>query len=248
MVQSYAGAYYGSSVAAGMLQQPTIIIYIPIVRDISRPEFDGYMDEVAARIYKYNPKQLVSIDRDFLKFLPSDIQEKYKNSYVYLQTNISMCEKIDFLIDSADKKNVPLYILLGTQSISRSADAEVTECVKHEHEIFYINTLQQLKRVVTELQSKDKGYIISALNYVVDGEYNTVVDRGQVNHYINTINRVHTTIGKYSYINLDIALRPRYIQKQIETELYVRPANLKSEDEQILLKNILTSIDGTLSH
>lgn len=248
MIQSYAGAYYGNSVAAGMLQQPTIVIYIPIVKDISRPEFDDYMDEVSKRIIKYNPKRLVSIDRDFLKFLPSDIQEKYKNSYVYLQTNTSMCEKIDFLLDSADKKNVPLYILLGTQSISRSTDAEVTECVKHEHEIFYINTLRQLKKVVTELQSKDRGYIISGLNYVVDEEYDTVVDRGQVNHYINLINREHTTIGKYSYINLDIALRPRYKDNQIQTELYVRPENLKSEDEQILLKNILTSLDGTLSH
>lgn len=248
MIQSYAGAYYGNSVAAGMLQQPTIVIYIPVVKNISRPEYDDYMDEVSKRIKRFNPKRLVSIDRDFLKFLPSDIQEKYKNSYTYLQTNIPMCDKIDFLLDAADKKDVPLYILLGTQSISRSADAEVSECVKREHEIFYIHTLQQLKKVITEIQSKDKGFIISGLNYVIDEEYDTVVDRGQVNHYINLINRVHTTVGKYSYINLDIALRPRLKDNSVVAELYVRPENLKSEDEQILLKNILPSLDGTLSH
>ncbi|AXG66491.1 hypothetical protein JA13_088 [Dickeya phage vB_DsoM_JA13] len=247
MIQSYAGSFYGTTVAARMLQQPTVVLYIPIVKNLSRPEFDEYMDAVSQKIEFYHPKRLVSIDKDFLSYLPTDIQEKYKNAYLFIQTFQPMCEKINFLVESADRKNVPLYILLGTQSISRDSDDVVSSCIKSDHEVFYIQTLQQLKKTLVELQAKGKGFIISGLNYVVDEEFNTVIDRGQVNHYINMINREHTTIGKFSYINLDIALRPVYQDSKLYVELFVRPENLKSEDEQILMKNILPTLDGTLS-
>jgi len=247
MVQSYAGAYYGTTVVAGMLQQPTAVIYVPITRNLSRPEFDDYMERVTSKIEFYQPKRLISIDKDFLKYLPITLQEKYKNSYLFLQTYQPMCDKINYLVESSDRKNVPLYILVGTRSISRDSDEVIDTCVKTEKEVFYIHTLSELKRTITLLQSKDKGFIVNALNYVVDTEFNTVVDRGQVNHYINMINRTHTTIGKFSYINLDISLRPIMKDDKMSVELFVRPNNLQSEDEEILMKNIISSIDGTLS-
>lgn len=247
MIQSYAGSYYGNTVVAGMLQRPTVVLYIPIVRNLSRPEFETYMDVVATKIEFYHPKRLVSVDKDFLKFLPDDIQKKYKNSYLFIQTFQPMCDKINFVLESADRKNVPVYILLGTQSISRDSDDVVDSCIKGEHEVSYIQTLQQLKKTLTELQGKPRGFIVSGLNYVVDTEFDTVIDRGQVNHYINMINRVHTTIGKYSYHNLDIVLRAVTVNDSPSVELFARPENLKSDEEQILLKNILSSLDGTLS-
>lgn len=247
MAQSYAGPYYGSSIASGMAQSPTAVLYIPIVRNISQPEFEEYMEDVNQQVLKYNPKTLVSLDKDFLKYLPAETQNKYRNSYHFIQTFSAMCEKINFLIKSSDRQGVPVYVLVGTQSISRDTDDLVSSCIKNSSEkyTYPVQTLQDLKTTIVKLQSEEKGFIVSAVNYVRDTEFNVIVDRGTVNSVINKLNRVHTTIGKYSYTNLDIALRPVY-NKNLEVQILINPENLQSDDEHILLRNILPFVRGTL--
>lgn len=247
MAQSYAGPYYGNSIASGMAQSPIAVLYIPIVRNISQPEFEEYMEDVNKQVLKYNPKTLVSLDKDFLKYLPAETQNKYRNSYHFIQTFNLMCEKINYLISSSDRQGVPVYVLVGTQSISRDTDDLVSSCIHNSSEkyIYPIQTLQDLKTTIVKLQSEERGFIVSAVNYVRDTEFNVVEDRGTVNAVINKLNRVHTTIGKYSYTNLDIALRPEY-DKKLEIRILINPKNLQSDDEHILLRNILPVVQGTI--
>lgn len=230
-----------------MLHDPTVVLYIPITKNLSRTEYSTYIAEVENKIAHYNPERIVSLNKDFFPFFSKGVQAKYKDHHVFIQTFKPVCEKLDFLVRAADRNNIPLYILLGTQSLARDSDEVVSSCISSRHEIFVIQTLQQLKKTLRDLQYKQHGIIVSGLNYVVDKEFDTVVDRGQVHHYINTLNRVHITVGRYSYLNLDVALSPIYDGTNVSVEMFARPKALVTEDEEILLNNILPELNGTLS-
>ena len=122
---------------------------------------------------------------------------------------------------------------------------------------FAASTIGDLKSDLFDIESKDKGFLISLVNTVSDTEFNRPVGLDAINKLFRSINRKHIDIGFVrANKNLSMVIVPMlggldrnektWANMRTSPHLYVLPERLDKLDGSLVYKNMFSEISGVL--
>lgn len=224
------------------------------------------MQSVQRVIESMQPRYIVSMDDDYMKYMSPSVQKTYGSKFitVYKASTVQdnpTCAMIERIMSRGYLYDNPIYIVRDENSFHAEDARALTACLRdrgHEVDLNRAGTLSDLKRVLLELQSKPKGLLISLVGTVFDPEFNQTLDQDRINDYIVASNKRHVDISLVrGNRNLSIVFIPRIVgakisgdQIQIDQvipQLYVDPDRLKDLGASIVYKNMFEDIAGVIT-
>lgn len=269
MAQYNAGPYIGSSVIRGLvdsLPNPAIAVqYVPINRILSDTEYRTAVQSVERVILAIKPRYIVSMDDDYLKYMSQRVKDEYGKKFVMMykaetvQDNPT-CAVIERIMQRSYMLDSPIYVIRDENSFHAESARTLVQCLRdrgHEVEFNRAGSLADLKRILTGLESKPRGFLVSFMGTIFDTEFNQFLDQDRINQMIIDSNKRHIDITLVrGNKNLSVVLVPRItgvkivggsVQvDQVIPQLFVDPQRLQRLGGSILYKNMFDDIAGVI--
>lgn len=248
------------------LPNPAIAVqYVPINRILSDTEYRTAVQSVERVIVALQPRYIVSMDDDYLKYMSQSVRDTYGKKFVMLYKTETVqdnptCAIIERIMQRSYMLDNPIYIVRDENSFHAEAARTLVQCLRdrnHEVEFNRVGSLADLKRVLLGLQSKPRGFLISYIGTIYDSEFNQFLDQDRINQMILDSNKRHIDITLVrGNKNLSVVLIPRItgvkifdgsVQiDQVIPQIFVDPRRLQQLGGSIIYKNMFDDIAGVI--
>lgn len=269
VAQYNAGPYLGSSVIRGLvdsLPNPAIAVqYVPINRILSDTEYRTAVQSVERVIVALQPRYIVSMDDDYMKYMSQQVKDTYGKKFVTIykaetvQDNPT-CAIMERIMQRSYMLDSPIYVVRDENSFHAEAARTLVQCLRdrnHEVEFDRVGSLSDLRRILTGLESKPRGFLVSYMGTIYDSEFSQFLDQDRINQMILDSNKRHIDITLVrGNKNLSVVLIPRITGVKISNgsvqidqvipQLFVDPVRLQQLGGEILYKNMFDDIAGVI--
>ena len=269
VTQFSAGPTLGStlirSVVDSIDDRFVVVQYLPISRVLSDTEYKASLRSMQLVVQITKPRMILSLDDDYMKFMPPNVYEQYKDKFVIANKGLatvgkSSCDLINMVTQRTYQADAPVYILRDDNVAHIESARALGACLKdygHDVSYFAASTVGDLKSDLFDIESKDKGFLISLVNTVSDTEFNRPVGLDAINKLFRSINRKHIDIGFVrANKNLSMVIVPMlggldrnektWANMRTSPHLYVLPERLDKLDGSLVYKNMFSEISGVL--
>lgn len=269
VTQFSAGPTLGStlirSVVDSIDDRFVIVQYLPISRVLSDSEYKSSLRSMQMVLQITNPRMILSLDDDYMKFMPPNIYAKYKDKFFIANKGLATvgkpsCDLINRMASRIYKPETPMYIV-NDGNVAHIESARVLgNCLRdagHEVHQYSADTLSELRGTLFTIAAQDRGFLISLITTVSDEEFNTPVDLDAINRLIIKINKKHIDIGFVRAVdNLSVVIVPTiggldanektWANMRTTPKLYVQTKRLDVLDGALVYKNMFPDISGVL--
>lgn len=269
VTQFSAGPTLGStlirSVVDSIDDRFVVVQYLPISRVLSDTEYKASLRSMQLVIQLTKPRMILSLDDDYMKFMPPNIYEQYKDKFTIANKGLATvgkpsCDLINLMAQRSYQADAPVYILRDDNVAHIESARALGACLKdygHDVSYFAASTVGGLKSDLFDIATKDRGILISLVNTVSDTEFNRPVGLDAINKLFRSINRKHIDIGFVrANRNLSIVIVPMlggldrnektWANMRTAPHLYVLPERLDKLGGSLVYKNMFSEISGVL--
>lgn len=269
VTQFSAGPTLGStlirSVVDSIDDRFVVVQYLPISRVLSDTEYKASLRSMQLVVQLTKPRMILSLDDDYMKFMPPNVYEQYKDKFTIANKGLatvgkSSCDLINLMAQRTYQADAPVYILRDDNVAHIESARALGACLKdygHDVSYFAASTVGGLKSDLFDIATKDKGILISLVNTVSDTEFNRPVGLDAINKLFRSINRKHIDIGFVrANRNLSIVIVPMlggldrnektWANMRTSPHLYVLPERLDKLGGSLVYKNMFSEISGVL--
>lgn len=269
ITQFSAGPSTGSTLVRSIVDSVddsfVYVQYLPINRVLSDTEYKASLRSVHLGIQIIQPRFILSLDDDYMKYMPPNIYDRYKSKFFIANKGLATvgkpsCELIEDMANRTYNRNVPIYILRDDNAAHIESSRALGACLKdkgHEVTSFQANTLSDLKKDLFDISNQSPGYLISLVNTVSDTEFNVPVGLDAINRLIIRINTKHIDFGFVRATdNLSVVIVPSLAgfggdEKSLPwirstPRLYVSTRRLDDLGGSLIYKNMFQNISGVL--
>ena len=269
VTQFSAGPTLGStlirSVVDSIDERFVVVQYLPISRVLSDTEYKASLRTMQLVIQITKPRMVLSLDDDYMKYMPPNIYEVYKDKFFIANKGLATvgrpsCDLIDMVTKRTYQPDAPMYILRDDNIAHIESARALGTCLKdlgHDVSYYSATSVGDLKADLFDINSKDKGILISLVNTVNDTEFNKPVGLDAINRLIRTINRTHMDIGFVrANNNLSMVIVPMiggldmnektWANMRTTPKLYVLVSRLDKLGGSLVYKNMFAEISGVL--
>lgn len=268
VTQFSAGPNVGSTAVRSIVDtgsDPYVTVqYLPINRVLSDTEYKDALRSVQLVIPLVKPRLILSLDDDYMKYMPPEIYNEYKDKFVIAYKGLSTvteptCDLIQQITERTYNRGAPIYILRDDNTAHIESSRVLGDCLRtkgHDVQHFSATTLAELKNSLFDINSRPKGFLISLVNTVSDVEFNRTVGLDAINRYIIRINKNHIDVAFVrASDNLSIVLIPslenlstdnKWALVNTEPHMYVSIERLDQLGGSLVYKNMFQDISGVL--
>ncbi|UAW96591.1 hypothetical protein pEaSNUABM22_00103 [Erwinia phage pEa_SNUABM_22] len=269
VTQFSAGPTLGStlirSVVDSIDERFVVVQYLPISRVLSDTEYKASLRSMQLVVQLTKPRMILSLDDDYMKYMPPNIYDVYRDKFYIANKGLATvgrpsCELIDLISKRTHQPDAPVYILRDDNVAHIESARALGSCLKdlnHDVSYFSASTVADLKADLFDIDTKDKGILISLVNTVNDTEFNKPVGLDAINRLIRTINRTHLDIGFVrANKNLSLVIVPTvggldpnektWANMRTTPKLYVLVDRLDKLGGSLVYKNMFAEISGVL--
>lgn len=267
--QFSAGPVLGStlirSVVDSIDDRFVVVQYLPISRVLSDTEYKASLRSLQLSIQLTEPRMIVSMDDDYMKFMPPNIYMQYKDKFFVANRGLASvgrpsCELLDRMSKRIYMQDAPFYILRDDNVAHIESARTLGACLKesgHDVSYFSATTLSELRAALFEIKGNDRGFLVSLVNNVSNPEFNQPVGLDAINRLIIKINTKHIDVGFVRAINnLSMVIVPAlggldpnektWANMRTTPRLYVQIERLDDLDGSLVYKNMFSDISGVL--
>lgn len=268
VTQFSAGPTIGSTAVRSIVDSTedrfVYVQYLPINRLLSDTEYRSAMRSVQLVIQQVKPRVVLSLDDDYMKYMPPDVYSVYKDRFIIANKGLvavgpPACGLIEQIASKTYNQNAPIYIVRDDNVAHIESARLLGQCLRdkgHDVQQYSATTLAELKGALFDINSKPRGFLISLVNTVSDVEFNKAVGLDAINRLIIKINKSHIDFGfvRASY-NLSVIIIPaldnvgndsRWGKFRTDPRLYVSTDRLDKLGGDLVYKNMFQEIDGVL--
>lgn len=269
VTQFSAGPTLGStlirSVVDSIDDRFVVVQYLPISRVLSDTEYKASLRSMQLVVQLTKPRMILSLDDDYMKYMPPNVYDVYRDKFFIANKGLATvgtasCDLINLTAQRTYQPDAPVYILRDDNIAHIESARALGSCLKDRgHDVTYYaaSTAGDLKSDLFDIESKDRGILISLVNTVTDTEFNRPVDLDAINRLFISINRKHIDIGFVrANRNLSMVIVPMLgdLDRNEKTwaniytspKLYVLPRRLDKLDGSLVYKNMFAEIGGVL--
>ena len=269
LMQFSAGPSIGSSLVRSIVDNGddrfVFVQYLPINRALSDTEYKAALRSVHLVIELIKPKTILSLDDDYMKYMPPNIYSIYKDRFVLANKGVASvghpsCELIQRMAERIHEPGTPIYILRDDNVSHIESSRALGQCLRdlgHEVTHMQATTLSELRTELFSVAAKPRGILISLVSTVSDTEFNVPVGLDAINRLIIKINKKHIDIGFVRATNnLSIVIIPsldnlrsdsRWDKIRTTPRVYVSTDRLDEVNGDLVYKNMFQDISGVLS-
>ena len=252
------------SIVSSASERFVFVQYLPINRQLSDTEYKSSLRSVQLVIQLIRPRLILSLDDDYLKFMPQKVIDEYKDKFIIAYKGISRpgtpsCGLIAKIAERSYNRSAPMYIIRDDNVAHIEASQALGQCLRdNNHEVRYYSasTLADLKSSLFNINTQPQGFLISLVNTVSDTEFNTTVGLNAINRIIHKINKTNLDIGFVrASDNLSVVIIPsldnlsddeRLTSIRTDPHMYVSIDRLDALNSSLVYKNMFHEIDGVL--
>lgn len=268
VTQFSAGPNIGSTVVRSIVDTGSdrfvFVQYLPINRVLSDTEYKSALRSVQLAIDLVKPRLVLSLDDDYMKYMPAEIYKEYKDKFAIAYKGLATVSEpaCDLIVNIANRtynRTAPIYIMRDDNTAHIESARILGQCLRdkgHDVQQYSATTLAELKSAVFGIESRPRGFLISLVNTVSDTEFNRPIGLDEINRFIIKFNKNHIDIGFVrSTHNLSIVLIPsldnlstdnKWAKVKTEPRLYVSISRLDKVGGSLVYKNMFREISGVL--
>ncbi len=234
---------------------------------MSDTEYRAALRSLQLVIQVTRPRFILSLDDDYLKYMPQNIVDGYKGKYLVVNSGVSAlgrpsCELIEKIAQRTYVPETPIYIIRDDNSAHLESAKALSACMKefgHEVTVFPSDTLSDLRSNLLRIAGQPKGYLISLVSTVQDVEFNRPVGLDEINSLVIKTNKRHIDFGFVrANTNLSVMIIPSLEGVALDEKmlanirtlprLYVSIDRLNRLKGDLVYKNLFQDINGVLDN